>query len=226
MSSVRSSARTLTLTLNLSNETCDYRSWALTLTLITLGAFFSVQGLGAMIAGPPAGEIIALLGVRLAMVGAQGSIALVCTLCALATWLPLLLVLRAVLGASLSLFQVAPPPRAQATYIHYMHMQNRTTKGIQTTLAGHVTCNMHVRGVPSITCAARHLSPVACRSPSRASSFQYLPRALTLHFACDSTAALAWPHRAACMSSFRWHGRASLLPPFQTTSVARQAASL
>ena len=179
-----------------------------------------------MIAGPPAGEIIALLGVRVAMVGAQGSIALVCALCALATWLPLLLVLRAVLGASLSLFQVAPPPRAQATYIHYIHMQNRTTKGIQTTLAGHVTCNMHVRGVPSITCAARHLSPVVCRSPSRASSFQYLPRALTLHFACDSTAALAWPHRAACMSSFRWHGRASLLPPSQTTSVARQAASL
>lgn len=78
------------------------------------GAFFSVQGLGAMVAGPPAGEIIALLGVRVAMVGAQGSLALVCTLCALATWLPLLLVLRTLLGASLSLFQV-PTRRQEAT---------------------------------------------------------------------------------------------------------------
>ena len=158
LSSVRSSARTLTLTLNLSNETCDYRSWALTLTLITLGAFFSVQGLGAMIAGPPAGEIIALLGVRVAMVGAQGSIALVCALCALATWLPLLLVLRAVLGASLSLFQVAPPPRAQATYIHYMHMHMQNS--VYYERYTHDTCRTRA------WCAVYHLcrpSPVACR---------------------------------------------------------------
>ena len=224
MSSVRSSARTLTLTLNLSNETCDCRSWALTLTLtLTLGAFFSVQGLGAMIAGPPAGEIIALLGVRVAMVGAQGSIALVCALCALATWLPLLLVLRAVLGASLSLFQVAPPPRPQAIYIHYMHMQNRTTKGIHTTLAGHVTCTCvvcHLSPVPPVTCrlspvALLHVPPPSNTCPehlpftSPVIARQHLP-GLTELPACPLSGGTAEPHCCHRPKPLPWHGKLPL----------------
>ena len=223
MSSVRSSARTLTLTLNLSNETCDYRSWALTLTLI--GAFFSVQGLGAMIAGPPAGEIIALLGVRVAMVGAQGSIALVCALCALATWLPLLLVLRAVLGASLSLFQVAPPPRAQATYIHYFTCRIGLRKVYKRHLqdTSHATCTCvvcHLSPVPPVTCrlssvALLHVPPPSNTCPehlpftSPVIARQHLP-GLTELPACPLSGGTAEPHCCHRPKPLPWHGKLPL----------------
>ena len=80
-----------------------------------VGAFFSFQGLGATVAGPPSGIAVASIGLKTSMISALCTVAVICALCAVVEWIWLLLLLRALLGASLSLYQVSRQTHIAAT---------------------------------------------------------------------------------------------------------------
>ena len=86
----------------------------------TVGAYFTLQGLGATISGPVSGSLVASFGLKGSMIAALGTVAVICALCALVQWVWLLLLLRMLLGASLSLYQVSRQTHIAATIPNHM----------------------------------------------------------------------------------------------------------
>lgn len=85
-----------------------------------VGAFFSLQGLGATVSGPVSGALVASFGLKGSMIAALGAVTVISALCAVVEWVWLLLLLRMLLGASLSLYQVSRQTHIAATIPNHM----------------------------------------------------------------------------------------------------------